>query len=160
MSTRREAREQVMKALYAREQADEDPDHVVDTIIAPPLEGDASTRNFAERLLRTTLDTAEEADEIIEKHAENWDIHRITVIDRSLLRMATTELLKFEEIPPKVSVDEAIEIAKKYSTPRSGTFVNGVLDAILLDLHEQGRLNKSGRGLIGMEAIRERADSS
>jgi Transcription termination factor len=59
-----------------------------------------------------------------------------------------------------VSVDEAIEIAKKYSTPRSGTFVNGVIDAILLDLHDQERLDKSGRGLIGMDTIRERTDSS
>jgi len=74
--------------------------------------------------------------------------------------MATTELLKFEEVPPKVSVDEAIEIAKRYSTPRSGTFVNGVIDAILLDLHDQGRLNKTGRGLIGMDTIQERAGSS
>jgi N utilization substance protein B len=59
-----------------------------------------------------------------------------------------------------VSVDEAIEIAKKYSTPRSGTFINGVIDAILLDLHQQERLQKSGRGLIGMDSIRERAKSS
>jgi N utilization substance protein B len=160
MSTRREAREHVMKALYAHEQADGDPDQIVHTLIKAPLEDDSATRDFAERLFRTTLDTTEEADEIIEKHAENWEVHRIAVIDRSLLRMATTELLKFEEIPPKVSVDEAIEIAKKYSTPRSGTFVNGVIDAILLDLHDQGRLNKSGRGLIGMDTIRERADSS
>lgn len=160
MSTRREAREHVMKALYAHEQADADPEHLVQTLINAPLEDDPSTREFAERLFRTTLDTMPEADEIIEKHAKNWEIHRIAVIDRCLLRMATTELLKFEEIPPKVSVDEAIEIAKKYSTPRSGTFVNGVIDAILLDLHEQGRLNKSGRGLIGMDTIRERADSS
>lgn len=160
MSTRREAREHVMKALYAHEQADEDPDHVIQTLITPPLEDDPSTRDFAERLFRTTLDTMGEADEIIGKHAENWDLHRITVIDRSLLRMATTEFLKFEEIPPKVSVDEAIEIAKKYSTPRSDTFINGVLDAVLIDLHEQGRLNKSGRGLVGMDAIRERVDSS
>jgi N utilization substance protein B len=160
MSTRREAREHVMKALYAHEQADGDPDQIVHTLIKAPLEDDSATRDFAERLFRTTLDTTKEADEIIEKHAENWEVHRIAVIDRSLLRMATTELLKFEEIPPKVSVDEAIEIAKKYSTPRSGTFVNGVIDAILLDLHDQGRLNKSGRGLIGMDTIRERADSS
>lgn len=160
MSSRREAREHVMKALYAHEQADEDPDHVVQTLITPPLEEDPSTRDFAEHLFRTTLDTANEADEVIQKHAENWEIHRITIVDRSLLRMATTEFLKFEEIPPKVSVDEAIEIAKKYSTPRSDTFVNGVLDAVLLDLQEQGRLNKSGRGLIGMEAIRDRVDSS
>lgn len=160
MSTRREAREHVMKALYAREQADAEPEHLVQMLINVPLDDDPSTRAFAERLFRTTLDTMREADEIIEKHAKNWEIHRIAVIDRCLLRMATTELLKFEEIPPKVSVDEAIEIAKKYSTPRSGTFVNGVIDAILLDLHEQGRLNKSGRGLIGMDTIRERANSS
>lgn len=160
MSTRREAREHVMKALYAHEQTDAAPEHLVQTLINAPLDDDPSTRTFAERLFRTTLDTTAEADEIIEKHAKNWEIHRIAVIDRCLLRMATTELLKFEEIPPKVSVDEAIEIAKKYSTPRSGTFVNGVIDAILLDLYEHGRLNKSGRGLIGMDTIRERTDSS
>lgn len=160
MSTRREARELVMKALYAHEQSGLDSDHLVHTLIKVNLEDDPATREFAEHLFRSTLDTMDEADEIIEKHAKNWEIHRIAVIDRSLLRMATTELLKFEEIPPKVSVDEAIEIAKEYSTPRSGTFVNGVIDAILLDLHEQERLNKSGRGLIGMDAIRERANSS
>jgi N utilization substance protein B len=160
MSSRRDAREHVMKALYAHEQADGDPDHLAAVLIDMPLEDDPPTREFADRLFRTTLDTMDEADEIIEKHAKNWEIHRIAVIDRCLLRMATTELLKFEEIPPKVSVDEAIDIAKKYSTPRSGTFVNGVVDAILLDLHEQERLNKSGRGLVGMDTIRERAQSS
>lgn len=160
MSSRRDAREHIMKALYAYEQADSDPDHLAAVLIDMPLEDDPPTRDFAERLFRATLDTMDEADEIIEKHAKNWEIHRIAVIDRCLLRMATTELLKFEEIPPKVSVDEAIDIAKKYSTPRSGTFVNGVVDAILLDLHEQERLNKSGRGLIGMDTIRERAQSS
>lgn len=149
-----------MKALYAHEQGDGNPDQIVYTLIDAPLEEDPSTREFAERLFRTTLGTMEEADEIIEKHAKNWEIHRIAVVDRCLLRMATTEFLKFEEIPPKVSVDEALEIAKKYSTPRSSTFVNGVIDAVLLDLHDQGRLNKSGRGLIGMDAIRERAESS
>lgn len=149
-----------MKALYAYEQSGLDPTHLAHTVINANLGDDPATRDFAERLFRTTLDTTDEADEIIEKHAKNWEIHRIAVIDRSLLRMATTELLEFEEIPPKVSVDEAIEIAKKYSTPRSGTFVNGVIDAILLDLHEQDRLNKSGRGLIGMDTIRERANSS
>ena len=160
MSSRRDAREQVMKALYAHEQADGNPDQIVHTLIKDPLDDDPATRDFAERLFRTTLDSMEETDDIIEKHAKNWEIHRIAVIDRSLLRMGTTELLKFEEIPPKVSVDEVIEIAKKYSTPRSGTFVNGVIDAILLDLHDQDRLNKSGRGLIGMDTIRERAESS
>lgn len=160
MSTRREAREQVMKALYAHEQADGDPDQAFHTLIATPLQDDPPTREFAERLFRMALRTEDAVDELIEKHAENWDIHRITIIDRALLRIATTEFLRFEEIPPKVSVDEAIEIAKKYSTPRSDTFVNGVLDAILIDLHKQGRLNKTGRGQVGMDSIRERAESS
>lgn len=160
MSTRREAREHVMKALYSYEQANADPDHVVTTLIRPHFEDDASTGDFAERLFRQTLQSIDEADKLIEKHAKNWDIERIAIIDRSLLRMATTELLEFKEIPPKVSIDEAIEVAKRYSTPRSDTFVNGVLDAILIDLHHQERLNKSGRGLIGMDTIRERAESS
>lgn len=148
-----------MKALYAHEQAEGAPEHVLRTLVDPAFEEDPSTQVFAERLFQSTLDTREEADEIIEKHAENWDIRRITIIDRSLLRMATTELLTFEEIPPKVSIDEAIEIAKKYSTPQSDKFINGVLDSVLLDLYEQDRLNKTGRGRIGMDTIRDRTET-
>ena len=159
MSTRREARERVMQALYAHEKAGGKVEHFVYTLLNPELEDDPQTREFAEALFRTTLDVKEEADEIIQAHATNWDLHRITAIDRSLLRMAAAELLEFEEIPPKVSIDEAIEIAKEYSTPDSGPFINGVLDAVLMDLHEQERLNKSGRGLIGISAIRNRAQS-
>lgn len=158
MSTRREARECVMQALYAHEQAGGEPEHFVHTLLNPKFD-DPETREFAECLFRRTLDQQDDVDEIIRAHATNWDLPRVTAIDRALLRMATTELLAFEEIPPKVSIDEAIEIAKTYSTSDSGPFVNGVLDAILMDLHEQGRLEKSGRGLIGMEAIRNRAQS-
>ncbi|MFO8099566.1 MAG: transcription antitermination factor NusB [Salinibacter sp.] len=160
MSTRREARIHVMKTLYAHEQAGDTPEHLVGTLLAPELKDDAEAFAFAESLFRTTLDTIDAADEIIQEHATNWDLPRITVVDRALLRMAVTEFLKFEEIPPKVTIDEAIEIAKTYSTPRSDRFINGVLDSILMNLEREGRLNKSGRGLIGMEAIRDRAESS
>lgn len=159
MSTRREARTRVMQALYAHEQAGGDVDHFVETLFQPIFQGDAQTFEFAEELFRATVDAQKEADEIIQTHATNWDLHRITAIDRALLRMATTELLKFPDIPPKVSIDEAIEIAKVYSTPESGPFINGVLDAVLMDLHDQDRLEKAGRGQIGMESIRRRADS-
>jgi N utilization substance protein B len=159
MSTRREARERVMQALYAYEQAGGSPDHAVGTLIAPAFEEDPQTREFAEELFRSTIEVVDDADEVIEAHATNWDLHRITAVDRALLRMATTEFLSFEEIPPKVTIDEAIEIAKEYSTADSGPFINGVLDAVLMDLHRQGRLEKSGRGLVGMETIRERAQS-
>ncbi|MFB6247970.1 MAG: transcription antitermination factor NusB [Salinibacter sp.] len=159
MSTRREARERVMKALYAHEQGSGSTDYVVRTLVTTELEDDPQTREFAEQLFRATVDVMDEADEVIRTHATNWDLARITAVDRALLRMATAEFLAFEEIPPKVSIDEAIEIAKTYSTDDSGPFINGVLDAVLMDLHRQDRLDKSGRGLVGMESIRERAKS-
>lgn len=149
-----------MQALYAREMGGGEPEAHVYTLIEPDLEGDPETLDFAKRLFTTTIEQSDEIDEIIGKHTKNWDLHRITAVDRSLIRMATAELLAFEDIPPKVSVDEAIEIAKEYSTPRSGTFVNGVIDAILIDLEQQDRLQKSGRGLVGIEDVRNRAESS
>ncbi|HHP7237128.1 transcription antitermination factor NusB [Longibacter sp.] len=159
MSSRREAREYVMKALYAREMGGGDARHVVYTILEPALEGDAVTLEFARKLLEKTVDARSEADAVISKHAKNWDIDRITPVDRILLRMAVIELLHMEDVPPKVSIDEAIEIAKSYSTPKSGTFINGILDAALADLKEQGRLNKSGRGLVGMDLPQEQGEA-
>ena len=73
--------------------------------------------------------------------------------------MAVCEFLSFEDIPPKVTINEAIDIAKRYSTDKSGKFINGILDATLLDLQKQGRLKKSGRGLIGMQSIQSRLPS-
>ena len=148
-----------MKALYARELAGGKPEHFVYTLIEPELESDPSSLEFAEKLFQRTVDRQAEVDRIISSHAENWDLNRIAAIDRMLLRMATCEFLAFEEIPPKVSIDEAIEIAKKFSTPQSGKFINGILDSILMDLQREGRLKKSGRGLIGMDSIRDRANS-
>ena len=71
--------------------------------------------------------------------------------------MAICEMLSFPDIPPKVSINESIEIAKKFSTENSGKFINGILDAVLLVLYEEGRLRKSGRGLVGMDTVEQRA---
>ncbi|MFB3131772.1 MAG: transcription antitermination factor NusB [Rhodothermales bacterium] len=159
MSSRREARERVMQALYAFELGGGDAPHILDTLIRPKLTKDAAVRTFAERLFLRTLDYAEEADKLISQHADNWDLTRIALIDRVLLRMALSEFSRFEDIPPKVTINEAIDIAKRYSTNKSGKFINGILDATLLDLQKQGRLNKSGRGLIGMPSIQNRLPS-
>lgn len=135
-----------MQALYASQLSGDDVEHVVEHLLKPKFEGEAL--RFAERLFLRTLDTTDEADALIESHAQNWDLARIAMIDRVLLRMAITEMLRFEDIPPKVSINETIEIAKLYSTPQSGTFINGILDAALADFRAEGRLKKSGRGLV------------
>ena len=156
MSSRREAREYVMKALYAHEQGGGDTDHIIYNVLRPRLEDDEKTFRFARRLFRKTVQASSEAEDVIRKHAKNWELSRIALIDRLLLRIAVCELLFFAGIPPKVTLNEAIEIAKKYSTDRSASFINGVLDAAMVDLQRAGRLKKSGRGLVGMESIRNR----
>ena len=151
MSQRREVRERVLQALYASELSKCDLDHVVNTVIRPSLKEDDKAYNFAVGLLARTLENAIEANELIEKHAENWHLSRIAIIDRLLLQMAITEILYFSDIPPKVSINEAIDIAKRYSTAKSGQFINGILDAVLETLLAEGKVQKTGRGLVGME---------
>ncbi len=146
-----------MQALYAYELGSGDVPHVIKTLLKPHLPDGEGTLRFAERLFIRTIDLAEQTDVLIAAHAENWDLARIALIDRVLLRMALCEFLAFEDIPPKVTINEAIDIAKRYSTENSGKFINGILDAALLDLQEHGRLNKSGRGLVGMQSISSRS---
>ncbi|MEX0746515.1 MAG: transcription antitermination factor NusB [Rhodothermales bacterium] len=157
MSNRREARERVMQALYAHELAGGDVRHFIDTLLRPQLKEDAENLRFAESLFLRTLEMQSELDEIISRHAENWDLSRIALIDHIVLRMSIAELLTFEDIPPKVSINEAIEIVKRYSTSKSGQFINGILDAVLVDLQDRGLLKKSGRGLVGMQSIKDRS---
>ncbi len=154
MSNRRAARARALQALYAAEVSGNEPDHVVRHVLHERLADDPEALAFAERLFIRTLDHAAEADALIERHLENWDLKRVAVMDRLVLRMGLTELLAFEDIPPKVSINEAIELAKGFSTERSGTFVNGLLDAALKTLREEGRLKKTGRGLLDSHPTR------
>ena len=87
-------------------------------------------QQFARDLIRGVIDNAPAVDAKIVEVAENWDIHRMAVVDRNVLRIATHELLFMPDIPPKVSINEAIDLAKKFSTAESGSFVNGILDKI------------------------------
>ncbi len=148
MSKRRQVRERVLQALYAQEISQDDASHVLATLIRPVFKDDPTYLGFAERLFLRALDAREASEEMISRHIENWEIGRLAMTDRLVLRMAIAELLYFEDIPPKVTLNEALEVAKIFSTEKSGAFVNGVLDAILTEMREGNLLQKSGRGLV------------
>ncbi|WP_138429588.1 transcription antitermination factor NusB [Fodinibius saliphilus] len=148
MAQRREAREAVLQALYASDVGKGQWTQIIKSVIKPKVSGDTDTFKFAERLFLKIVNNLDEIDEIISEHINNWRIERLTTIDRLVLRMAITEFLYFEQIPTKVSMNEAIEVAKKYSTKKSGNFVNGILDSALNQLNKDGRIEKKGRGLI------------
>jgi len=104
-----------------------------------PTADEAAMRLFADPLIRGTLERRDEADEIIKKHAKNWELHRIAAVDRNILRLAIYEMLHREDIPPVVSINEAVDIAKKFSTQDSGKFVNGILDKVKSELMRPAR---------------------
>ena len=101
------------------------------------------------------MEKTKDLDSLIRKRVEHWEFGRLAIIDRIILRMSICELLYFDDIPPKVSINEAIEIARDYSTEKSDKFVNGVLDSILADLKKEGKLSKSGRGLLDTAAVKK-----
>jgi len=108
----------------------------------PPTASEAALRVFADDLIRGTLQHRDDLDEQIKKHAKNWDLHRMAVVDRNVLRLALYEMIHREDIPPIVSINEAVDIAKKYSTEDSGRFVNGILDKVKGELLRPARTSK------------------
>jgi transcription antitermination factor NusB len=97
------------------------------------LARDDEGREFAERLVRGTREHVTEIDDLLRAIARNWELRRMAVVDRNVLRMAVYELLHCDDIPPKVTINEAIELGKRFSTANSGAFINGILDRIRLD---------------------------
>ena|SRR5438552_3129975 len=110
--------------------------------LPPPTSDEAAIRLFAEPLIQGTLEYRDEADEIIKKHAKNWELHRIAAVDRNILRLAIYEMMHRDDIPPVVSINEAVDIAKKFSTQDSGKFVNGILDKVKSELMRPARAVK------------------
>ncbi len=143
---RREIRERVLKILYAHSMNNESLATITDGILSDVV--DKEDKEFAKNLVNSVTIHREEINELIAGKVQNWEMGRIAIIDKILLQMATAELLYFPDIPPKVSINEAIEIAKVYSTAASGKFINGILDALLSDFVKSNSLNKKGRGLI------------
>lgn len=148
MALRREIREVVLQALYAEEVSEDRWEHILISIVKPKFKTDKDAYKFAEKLFLKTLNNQDEIDAIIKKHIKNWHIQRLNTVDKALLRMALSEFLFFEQIPTKVTINEALEIAKKFSTAKSSNFINGILDAALEELKKEGKIEKKGRGLI------------
>lgn len=105
-------------------------------------------RKFMLELFRRTMLPADSFEPMIAEKAKNWEVDRLALIDVILIKMALTEAIYFSNIPVKVTLNEYIELAKQYSTPKSQQFVNGILDSIFSDLKKSGKIVKSGRGLV------------
>lgn|SRR3989338_6128767 len=129
MRKRTQAREFALQILYQQdlnpEPAETLPAQFWETNPAPP-----EVCQYANQLVEGTLQHLTEIDAVISKYAEHWELHRMAAVDRNILRFSTYELLYLEEVPPKVVINEAVNIAKKFSQEESGRFVNGVLDKI------------------------------
>lgn len=123
-------------------------DEVVEMDADVPISWADEDLDYATSVLSAARDNRESITTLIESHATNWDVERIAMLDRVLMHLAVAELTSCGDIPVKVTINEVIELAKRYSTDKSGTFINGILDAIIADLEAQGKIQKSGRGLV------------
>lgn len=151
---RRIIREKVLQVLYAYEMNNDNLQSQIDEIFGD-VEDD-NDKKFGISLIYKTIAERNRFDEMIKSKVSNWEMDRIALLDKLLLRIGICELIYFEDIPPKVSINEAIEISKTYSTAGSAKFINGVLDAILSDLKKSGELKKTGRGLLD-ESIQKKS---
>ena len=107
---------------------------------SPPTPEETAVRLFAEPLIRGALEHRDECDATIQRFALNWELPRMAAVDRNILRLAVYEMLHRDDIPPVVSINEAVDIAKKFSTHDSGKFVNGILDRVKTELMRPARM--------------------
>jgi N utilization substance protein B len=131
MGKRRKAREVALQFLYQLDQhgAEDPAPHGDEFWARHPV--DADTQSFADALVRGSKQQQGKIDQLLAQYTEHWDLDRMAVVDRNILRMAVYELLWAPDVPPKAVINEAIEIAKKFGTTESSRFINGVLDRIL-----------------------------
>ncbi len=145
--SRRKERELAFKVLFAHEFNPLPLSEQLD-LLAEEKEYQKIITDYVRQLAAYCIEKKDEFDALIKPRLINWEFERVAVVDKILLRMALAEFLYFEDIPPEVTIDEMIELGKKYGTPKSSRFINGMLDALLKDLKAQKRIKKSGRGLI------------
>src|SRR5215467_3856268 len=130
MGTRRKSRELVLQMLFQADMGKQTPDFVRKTFWAERSNVDDEVRGFADDLFRLASDRLAEIDSLIEKHTQHWRMERMAAVDRNVLREAVAEFLGYPSTPRAVIINEALEIARKFSTPESVQFINGVLDSV------------------------------
>ncbi|MEM6269902.1 MAG: transcription antitermination factor NusB [Bacteroidota bacterium] len=157
MISRRQIRIKVMQAIYAWYSTGDAPGETFDINLRDFADqirdherrkGDKGDSRLLINLFHDTIENRDEFDRLIQTKAENWELERIALVDRILMQMGICEMLNFEEIPIKVSINEYLEIAKKFSTPKSSKFINGILDSLYLQFKKDEKIQKRGRGLI------------
>ena len=135
MGTRRQARESALKMLYQFEMSGQDPNVLIGSEVMGDLTADVT--EFAADLVKGVRENLDEIDWLISAHSTNWKLTRMAAVDKNILRMAVFELKSCPDIPTKVAINEAVEIAKKYGSSESGAFVNGILDNIAQDIRKE-----------------------
>ena len=130
MGTRRKSREMALQMLFQCDMGKQAPEEVRRTFWGERAGEDKEVRGFADDLFRVAQDRREEIDKLIEQHAEHWRMERMAAVDRNLLRAAVAEFVGFPATPRAVVINEALEIARKFSSPEAVTFINGVLDGV------------------------------
>jgi len=129
MTNRRLARESALEVLYRLDLVGDEPEHTIAEILLRRNPSEEA-ETYLRRLADAALGNQQEIDAVLRKHLTRWRLERLTVLDRAVLRLAATEILYFDDVPPKVSINEAVEVAKKYGDDEAGKFVNGVLDSV------------------------------
>jgi N utilization substance protein B len=143
MGARRKARELAMQMLYQSDMGKQTAAEVRRVFWQSRLDDDGNptvdleTQSFAEDLFRVAMERSDEIDDLIEKHAQNWRLHRMAAVDRNLLRTAVAEMIGFKGTPHPIVINEALEVGRRFAAPESITFLNGVLDAISRSLLEK-----------------------
>jgi N utilization substance protein B len=135
--TRRKSRELALQMLFQLDMGHQDPELVRQTFWSERTDLDEKVRKFSDELFRIACERREEIDPIIERNAEHWRMDRMAAVDRNLLRAAVAEFLGFPKTPKPVVINEALEIARRFSTPESVQFINGVLDSVARELGEK-----------------------
>lgn len=136
MGTRRKSRELAMQMLFQGDLGKQKPEEVQTLFWGSREDVDDETRGFADDIHRLATEREDEVDALIQKHAQNWRLERMPVVDRNLLRAAVAEMLGYPKTPAAVVINETLEIARRYAAPESMNFLNGVLDAVGRDLLE------------------------